>query len=706
LRCFKRAGAQSQRRAQINASQTCRGSLQSRAFIASTTFAVSSLNPQQQAAVEHIATPLLVLAGAGSGKTSVITRKIAWLIERGGIDAAHIAAVTFTNKAAREMSTRVSKLLGSAQAKSLSISTFHTLGLNILRAHLAEAGHRPGFSIHDAEDSLSLIVKLARAENIDRNSAEKLRWRISHWKNDFVSPDEALARATDGLEATAARLYREYERHLLACNAFDFDDLILKPARLLREQPAILAAWRDRVRYLLVDEYQDTNLCQYELVKLLAGASGALTVVGDDDQSIYGWRGAHPENLSLLSRDFPGVRVIKLEQNYRSTNRILKAANTLIANNPHVHEKRLWAQSGYGDPLRVLRARDEEHEAERVVSTLLHHKFQHHSDFRDYAILFRENHQARPLERVLREQRIPYFLSGASSFFDRGEVRDVLAYLKLLANPGDDTSFLRIVNTPRREIGPATLEALALHAGRTGTSLVEAARDPALGEHLTSRALASLRAFVVWLDDFCERAAEQEPKRVALDLLNELHYAEWLRETARDDKTAELKMENVMELVEWLRRAAGSGEEARTLTEAVARLTLLGMLDKQDDNTGDNVALMTLHAAKGLEFPHVFIVGMEERLLPHHASLDEDRLAEERRLAYVGITRARRTLTFAFTESRRRGGEVLTVEPSRFLQELPADDLQWDEAAPKIRAASERGDNALQNLRALLAGKS
>jgi ATP-dependent DNA helicase Rep len=689
---------------------------------------LSSLNPQQQAAAQHVGSPLLVLAGAGSGKTSVITRKIAWLIREHGLAPGQIAAVTFTNKAAREMGARVGKLLDAKAAREIAISTFHTLGLNILRAHLGEAGHRSGFSIYDAEDSAALLSKLARASNLDKNAAEKLRWQISRWKNDLVSPEQALAAAAKGPELSAARLYAEYERHLQAYNAFDFDDLILKPTQLLRAHPAILSAWRQRIRYLLVDEYQDTNLCQYELVKLISGDSGALTVVGDDDQSIYGWRGAQPENLSLLARDYPSLRVIKLEQNYRSTNRILKAANSLIAHNTHLYEKRLWAQSGYGDPLRVLRARDEVHEAERVVSAILHHKFQKHTEFRDYAILFRENTQARALERVLREQRIPYFLSGASSFFDRTEVRDVLAYLKLVANPNDDTAFLRIVNTPRREIGPATLETLALHAGKLGTSLIEAARDPALGESLSGRQLASLRAFIVWLDDMIDRAATQDPKRVAHDLLGDLHYAEWLRETCRDDKLADIKMENVMELVEWLRRAAGTGDEARTLAEAVARLTLLGMLDKQDDNQGDEVALMTLHAAKGLEFPHVFIVGMEERLLPHHASLDErgpgdaqdarmprrpgmaesglDPLAEERRLAYVGITRARQSLTFSFAESRRRGGEVMSVEPSRFLQELPADDLVWDEGgAPKARAASERGDTALQNLRSLLGGK-
>jgi ATP-dependent DNA helicase Rep len=662
------------------------------------------LNPQQKAAIQYVGGPLLVLAGAGSGKTSVITHKIAWLVRSHGLAPQHITAVTFTNKAAREMKTRVGDLLAGEQARQLSISTFHTLGLNILRRHLAETGHRPGFSIYDSEDSGALIGKLVRAQGGAKNAVDSVRYRISRWKNDLVSPEQAAQIADDAAGELAARTYAEYERNLRIYNAFDFDDLILKPLRLFEERREILEQWRGRIRYLLVDEYQDTNLCQYRLVKLLTAGRGMLTVVGDDDQSIYGWRGAHPENLKILGEDYPDLRVIKLEQNYRSSGRILKAANELIAKNPHLYDKKLWCDSGPGEAIRVLRARNEEHEAERVVSSLLHHKFRQNTEFRDYAILFRENHQARALERVLREQRIPYYLSGASSFFDRTEIKDILAYLRLLCNPRDDTSFLRVVNTPRREIGPATLEALAALAGESGTSLLEAARDPRLGERLPSRSLASLRAFTVWLEGLAERVDQEPPAPVLNRLLDDIGYADWLRDTCNDQKIAQIRMENVLELVDWVRRLAAPREGEATLADAVTRLTLIGMLDPENGEGGaDNVSLMTLHSAKGLEFPHVFVVGMEEGVLPHHACQDEQGVCEERRLAYVGITRARRSLTFSFAESRRRGGDTVTCAPSRFLEELPRTELVWDEPGSGVTPA--RADSHLQQIRALLERK-
>ncbi|MDO8596761.1 MAG: 3'-5' exonuclease, partial [Sulfuricaulis sp.] len=501
------------------------------------------------------------------------------------------------------------------------------------------------------------------------------------------------------------RVYGEYDRHLQAYNAMDLDDLILKPVRLFQNHPEVLEEWRRRVRYLLVDEYQDTNLCQYELVKLLAGSRGALTVVGDDDQSIYAWRGAHPENLKQLQQDYPSLKVIKLEQNYRSSGRILKAANALIANNPHIFEKALWCESDYGESLRVLKARGDEHEAERVVSELLYHKFKHNTDFRDYAILFRENYQSRVLERVLRERRIPYFLSGGSSFFDKTEIKDVMAYLRLLCNPGDDNAFLRVINTPRREIGAATLEQLSAHAGELGTSLLQASLDAGIEQRLTTRQVAILRVFTHWLTDMIGKAAEEDPAKLVCDILADLHYEEWLKDTCNDLKIAQRRMENVLELVAWIQRLARQDEEDKSLSGLVARLTLAGILDRgNEENPGDLVALMTLHAVKGLEFPHVFIVGMEEGLLPHHQSQSDTGVEEERRLAYVGITRARQTLTFSFVERRKRGGEVIACEPSRFLKELPPDDLRWEEPdrEPDPLAMLGRAEVYLSNLRNML----
>ncbi|BAV34318.1 ATP-dependent DNA helicase Rep [Sulfuricaulis limicola] len=668
------------------------------------------LNPQQKAAAQYINGPLLVLAGAGSGKTSVITRKIAWLIRDYGIPPRNIVAVTFTNKAAREMKTRVADLMDGQHSKELLISTFHSFGLKILREHLEQIGYRPGFSLYDGEDSQALLSKLLRGQYAGKNNpAEAVRYQISMWKNNLVSPAEApLAAGGESIQDVAARVYGEYERHLQAYNAMDLDDLILKPVRLFQNQPEILEEWRRRVRYLLVDEYQDTNLCQYELVKLLAGHRGMLTVVGDDDQSIYTWRGAHPENLKQLQQDFPQLKVVKLEQNYRSSGRILKAANALIANNPHIFEKSLWCDRDYGAPLRVLRARGDEHEAERVVSELLYHKFKNNTDFRDYAVLYRENNQSRVLERVLRERRIPYFLSGGTSFFDKTEIKDVMAYLRLLCNPGDDNAFLRVINTPRREIGPATLELLAAHAAEIGTSLLQASMDPGIDTKLTARQETSLRGFTHWLMEMITKSEDEEPAKLVCDMLADLHYEDWLKDTCNDHKIAQRRMENVLELVGWIQRLARQ-EEDMTLSDLVARLTLSGILDKGDqENPGDLVSLMTVHAAKGLEFQHVFLVGMEEGLLPHHQNQSDAGVAEERRLAYVAMTRARQTLTFSFADRRKRGGEVIICEPSRFLKEMPADDLKWEEPdrEPDPQAMLGRADVYLANLRNMLGNNS
>ncbi|MDH5453969.1 MAG: UvrD-helicase domain-containing protein, partial [Paracoccaceae bacterium] len=406
---------------------------------------MNDLNPRQREAVRHLDGPLLVLAGAGSGKTRVITAKIAHLIEHAGVSARHITAVTFTNKAAREMKGRVGRLLGADAGRGLSISTFHTLGLNILRRELSAAGLRAGFSIFDEQDVEQLLRELSKKNEADKDTLQRARRQISAWKNDLIDPEAAMARADSDFDAFHAALYAAYQRALRVYNAVDFDDLILLPVSLLRTAPELRERWQNRIRYLLVDEYQDTNGAQYELVKLLAGVRAALTVVGDDDQSIYAWRGARPENLVRLREDFPRLHVIKLEQNYRSTGRILHAANTLIANNEHVFEKKLWSQLGPGDPLRVVNCRDEEDEAERVVSEIIQHRFNASAPYSSFAILYRGNHQARPFEKALRTQNIPYFLSGGTSFFARSEVKDVVAYLRLLVNPDDDSAFLRVI---------------------------------------------------------------------------------------------------------------------------------------------------------------------------------------------------------------------------------------------------------------------
>jgi ATP-dependent DNA helicase Rep len=664
------------------------------------------LNPRQKEAVRYIDGPLLVLAGAGSGKTRVITQKIEHLVKNCGLKGHHITAVTFTNKAAREMQARIAGELDAKERRGMRVSTFHNLGLNIIRREYKALGMKPGFSIYDAQDSQALIKELMRKAFDADDQAAEMQWQISTWKNGMVSPQQAQQEANGDPRLVAASvLFEEYNRHLQAYNAVDFDDLIGRPVLLFTEHPEILERWQNHIRYLLVDEYQDTNGAQYRLVQQLVGVRGALTVVGDDDQSIYAWRGAQPENLALLSQDFPTLKVIKLEQNYRSAGRILKAANQLISNNPHVFDKRLWSELGYGDPMKVIQARDEEHEAEQVVSRLLAHKFQGGGKFSDYAILYRGNHQSRLFEKALRESQIPYKLSGGTSFFAYQEVKDIMAYLRLLVNDDDDNAFVRIINTPKREIGPATLEKLAGYATERGVSLCAAAYELGLETVLPERAVVKLRQFVEWLALKSDNAMRGDPINAVKEVIHEIGYEDWLLNTTSDPKAAERRMGNVNELVTWLERMAEQEDDDANLADLVARMQLMDILDRQQEEQRDDcVSLMTLHAAKGLEFPHVFMVGVEENLLPHHSSLVDDDVEEERRLAYVGITRAQKTLTFSMAARRRKHGEVVDCEPSRFLGELPEDDLQWEgrnqQVDPEERQA--RGRAHLANLRGIL----
>ena len=666
---------------------------------------MSGLNPRQLEAVHYLDGPLLVLAGAGSGKTRVITRKIAHLIGKAGIEPRHITAVTFTNKAAREMRERVGGLLKEQNTRGLNISTFHSLGLNILRREQKALGFKPGFSILDDQDTDSLMKELLRRDHGDDAAVNAARWQISDWKNAMLTPEQAMAVAEDDLTARAALLYSAYQRSLKAYNAVDFDDLILLPVLLFREQPEVLERWQNRIRYLLVDEYQDTNNCQYELVKQLVGVRQALTVVGDDDQSIYAWRGARPENLARLQDDFPRLKLIKLEQNYRSSGRILKAANQLIANNPHVFEKRLWSELGPGDPLRMISCRNEEQEAERVVSEILHQRIKHGTSHGDFAILYRGNHQARQFETALRQHDIPYFLSGGTSFFARTEIKDVMAYLRLMANPDDDSAFLRIINTPRREIGATTLEKLGTYATERHVGLLTACDELGLEQSLNGRPLERLREFAAWIWGFCRRAENDHPVDTVRQLLSDIQYEDWLYEKASSPAIAEYRWENVLSLVQWIERLHQGDMAGESLAQMIAHLSLQDILERQDEEEGgEKVHLMTLHAAKGLEFPHVFLVGMEEELLPHRSSIEEENIEEERRLAYVGITRAQKSLTMTCASKRKRFGEMVSCEPSRFLEELPAEDLKWEGGKNNLseEESRERGSSHLASMRSLL----
>ncbi len=668
------------------------------------------LNPPQQQAVEHIGSPLLVLAGAGSGKTRVIITKVAWLIRKADIKAKNIAAITFTNKAAREMKERMRELLSKEESKGLTVSTFHTLGLNIIRREHKTLGYKSGFTILDAQDTNTIIKELTLKEidtDADDND-EDHRWAISRWKNDFISPQKAYEIASTPQELLAAKVYERYQRQLKAYNALDFDDLIVLPVQLFNEHPEILQKWQQKLRYLLVDEYQDTNTCQYHLVKQLVGIRSGLTVVGDDDQSIYAWRGARPENISQLQSDYPSLKVIKLEQNYRSTSRILESANHLIANNPHLYDKKLWSALGEGERINILPCRTAEHEVEKVVGEIMKYVFRDRAQYKDFAILYRSNHQSRLFERALRENDISYKISGGTSFFERSEVKDTLAYLRLISNTADDAAFLRVVNTPKREIGASTLEKLGEYANKRDVSLFTASTELGFAQQISSRAKARLERFTYWINEMMLANRELEPHAIVNKFIAETDYAEWLQHTSNSPKMAERRMENVFEIVDWVKRLYNDGEGKETLSEIVSHMALLDILErnKSDDEEQNDVSLMTLHTAKGLEFPYVFMVGVEEDILPHANSIDDDSgLEEERRLTYVGITRAKKQLTITFAKTRQRYGESITCDPSRFLEELPEEHIEW--ANRKVKTHEEMQQTAqsyISNLKDLLDG--
>ncbi len=675
-------------------------------FLATPVSSMSRLNPRQQEARDYVGGPLLVLAGAGSGKTSVITRKIAHLIQNCGIRAQYIVAMTFTNKAAREMKERVGTLLRPGEGRGLTVCTFHNLGLNIIRKEHERLGYKPGFSIFDESDIKALLSDIMQKEYSGDDGIDEIKNMIGAWKNDLILPAEALEKARNPREQTAAIVYTHYQRTLKAFNAVDFDDLILLPVKLFQEHPDVLERWQNRVRYLLVDEYQDTNASQYLLVKMLIGMRNQFTVVGDDDQSIYAWRGARPENLMLLKEDYPSLKVVMLEQNYRSTSRILRCANVLIANNPHAFEKQLWSEMGVGDEIRVIRCKNEEAEAERVAMEILTLHLRTNRPYSDFAILYRGNYQAKLIELKLQHHQVPYRLSGGNSFFGRQEVKDLMAYLRLLVNPDDDNAYLRVINVPRREIGSTTLEKLGNYATERGISMYAASEELGLGEHLDARYTERLQRFKHWLDGVRHKVALEDPIAALHEMIRDIDYENWIRQQTASDKAAEFRISNVWFLVEALKNTLEKDEEGdMTIEDAIGKLVLRDMLERQqeEEENAEGVQMMTLHASKGLEFPYVFIMGMEEEILPHRSSIEADTIEEERRLAYVGITRARQTLAFTFAAKRKQYGEIIDCTPSRFLDELPPEDLAWeglDDAPVEVKAA--RGNNALADIRAML----
>lgn len=646
-----------------------------------------TLNAAQMEAVHHLSGPCLVLAGAGSGKTRVITHKIARLLQA-GYAPKQIAAITFTNKAAQEMRERAKALIGPRAAKDLVVSTFHSLGVKLLRAEAERVGLKPQFSILDSDDVLGVLKDAGGST--DNALARRWQWAISLWKNQGLSSAQVQPANDD--EQVAQRVMQRYEERLAAYQAVDFDDLISMPQRLLERDAEARAKWQDTLRYVLVDEYQDTNAIQYEMLKLLTGERAMFTAVGDDDQSIYGWRGATIDNLRRLPQDYPALKVIPLEQNYRSTGHILRAANAVIGNNPKLFEKKLWSDLGDGEPVHVVECDNEEHEAERAVARIQALRGQGGEvAFKDFAVLYRANHQARIFEKALRRANIPYKVSGGQSFFDRAEIRDLCAWLRLLVNNDDDPAFLRAVTTPKRGIGHQTLAQLGEFASKWKSSLFEALFAESLGTALRANALGSLHEFGRYVNDLEYRARHtvgaEDAKPLLLEWLKDIDYEKHLYEGEDSEKLAAARWTNVLDFIDWIAKRCGGvieadggasfGEgrvesEKKSVLDVAQTISVIVSLAERG-NEQDVVTLSTLHAAKGLEWPHVMLAGVNEGLLPFKSEDDEmtpQRLEEERRLMYVGITRARRTLAVNVLRRRKKGRDTVQGIPSRFVGEM------------------------------------
>ncbi|RQP24082.1 ATP-dependent helicase [Piscinibacter terrae] len=675
-----------------------------------------SLNPAQLEAVHYLGGPCLVLAGAGSGKTRVITHKIARLLQA-GYEPAQIAAITFTNKAAAEMRERAKQLVGPKAAKHLAISTFHSLGVRFLRSEGARLGLKEQFSILDSDDVLGILKDAGGSS--DNALARSWQWTISLWKNQGLNSDGAEAAACNDNERVAARVMKRYEERLSAYQAVDFDDLIGLPHQLLLRDEECRTKWQNTLRYVLVDEYQDTNAIQYELLKSLVGDRAMFTAVGDDDQSIYGWRGATIENLRRLPEEYPQLKVIPLEQNYRSTGSILRAANCVIANNPKLFEKKLWSDFGDGEPVRVIECDGEEHEAERAVARIQSLRAQGGDvQFKDFAILYRANHQARVFEKALRKAEMPYKVSGGQSFFDRAEIKDLCGWLRLLVNNDDDPAFLRAVTTPKRGIGHQTLGNLGEFAGKWKVSLYEALFAESLGTAISARAIGSLHEFGRYVNDLEYRArnttGSEDAKALLMGWLKDIDYEKHLYEGEDSEKLAASRWSNVLDFVDWIAKRCG-GEiendggltvetEKKSVLEVAQTISVIISLAERGDDQ-NVITLSTLHASKGLEWPHVVLAGVNEGLLPFKSDDEEmtpQRLEEERRLMYVGITRARQTLAVNTLRRRKKGRDTVQAIPSRFIKEMKLHEVTVKEdpreklKALREAAAKRAADSAAQ----------
>ncbi len=672
--------------------------------------APTSLNNAQMQAVHHLDGPCLVLAGAGSGKTRVIVHKIGRLLQH-GLGPKQIAAITFTNKAAQEMRERAKALVGPKAAKDLAVSTFHSLGVRMLRADGTRVGLKPNFSILDSDDVLGVLKEAGGST--DNALARRWQWAISLWKNQGLDADGAAAAASNDDERIAAVVMRRLQERLQAFQAVDFDDLITLPLKLLQHDAEARARWQAQFKHVLVDEYQDTNAVQYELLKAMVGTQTPFTAVGDDDQSIYGWRGATIDNLKRLPQDYPALQVIALEQNYRSTGHILQAANAVISHNPKLFEKKLWSDLGDGEPVRLLECDGEEHEAERAVSRIQSLRSQGGSvKFSDFAVLYRANHQAKVFEQKLRAAQMPYKVSGGQSYFDRAEIKDLCAWLRLLVNGDDDPAFLRAATTPKRGIGHQTLASLGEFASRWKISLFEALFAPSLPSVMKGKAIEALQQFgreVHQLQEQAVRAIGHDAaKALLLGWLKDIGYEQHLHDGEDSEKLAAARWSNVLDFVDWIARrcggevstdgSTGADTQQSVLDVAQTISVIISLADRAEEQ--DVVTLSTLHAAKGLEWPHVFLAGVNEGLLPFKSGgegkddeMTPERLQEERRLMYVGITRARQTLAISTLRRRKKGRDTVAGVPSRFIAEMKLDEAKTKED-PRERLRKLRAELA------------
>ena len=670
---------------------------------------LNTLNPQQRHAAETVKGPVLILAGAGTGKTRVITFRIAHMVAR-GISPANILGVTFTNKAAREMQERVRKLLPrpkTPDAKpsdaSPTICTFHSLCVRILRQHIEKLGYKRNFVIYDESEQLGAVKKIlssisSKGEKVDPGAVLAV---LSKFKNGGAN---AKVFGDESVRALAQHIAKRYESALHACNAVDFDDLILLTLRLFREQPAALEACRAKYRYVMVDEYQDTNAAQFELVHALTKEHRNLCVVGDDDQSIYGWRGAEIANLLDMEKHYPEVKIIKLEQNYRSTTTILNAANAIIKHNVRRRGKSLWSSKGAGGKIQLHTFDNDETEAREIVAQIEFKRLAHRTPWRECAILFRTNQQSRPLETALRTASVRYHLIGGQSFFDRREVKDFLAYLKMFLNPHDDISLLRIANVPARGLSDVTMERLLGASHDRKCSVFTAMKNPLVTTTFQTSTRKCIEAFV----EFVERtrghilnpASGVSLQSWSDNFLNETGYFAELRRQEKNPENSESRVRNLKDFMATMDRPAGGGTSpAERLGNFLEEITLDTEREEEEENTGDAVTLITMHSCKGLEFPHVFIVGLEDGLLPHSRSKAEGTLDEERRLFYVAVTRAMQTLTISYCGGRKKYGQVLPCHPSQFLKELPEELVEHSDSKSKTPVKQESGKGLFAAMR-------